>query len=207
MSTAVHARDIEQTDVPFLTRSALKLGLIEAIAVLLFSLAQRFLPGPVDTIVSAVVLVAGIAAVIALPGLWSGARTIDGIASAAGIGLGAAVVYLLIDVSLLQPIGTYSNRWLQIGGGSNWWYHPVWWMVGTFVPWMGAFILANQAERGGASVGRLLGTVLVAALALGALAVTLHVPFAGWSLGTFAVAVIPALALVCVGSGVGRPRA
>ena len=37
-------------------------------------------------------------------------------AGAAGIGLAAAGVYLLVDVSLLQPIGTYTNRWREIGG-------------------------------------------------------------------------------------------
>ena len=83
-----------------------------------------------------------------LPGIWTRARTIEGIAGAAGIGLGAAFVFLLVDVVLLQNIGTYTNRWWQIGG-SNWWYHPIWWMVGTFLPWLGAWILANQAERNG----------------------------------------------------------
>ena len=84
------------------------------------------------------------------------ARTIEGIAGAAGIGLGAAFVFLLLDVVLLQNIGTYTNRWWQIGG-SNWWYHPIWWMVGTFLPWFGAWILANQAARNGriSAVGRL----------------------------------------------------
>ena len=88
-----------------------------------------------------------------LPGIWTRALTIEGIAGAAGIGLGAAFVFLLIDVVLLQNIGTYTNRWWQIGG-SNWWYHPIWWMVGTFLPWIGAWILANQAARNGPDLGR-----------------------------------------------------
>ena len=46
-----------------------------------------------------------------------------------------------------RTFGTYTNRWLEIGGGSNWWYHPVWWMVGTFIPWMGAWLLANRTAR------------------------------------------------------------
>jgi hypothetical protein len=80
-------------------------------------------------------------------------------------------------------------------------------MVGTFVPWMGAYILANHAARGGASVGKLLITVLVATLIVTALAVLLHVPYVSWNLGTLAAAVIPALAIACIASGVGRPRA
>src|SRR4029079_11961055 len=87
-------------------------------------------------------------AVTLLPGLWTRARTIEGIAGAAGIGLGATVVFLLVDVTVLQNIGTWGNRWREIGGGSDWWYHPVWWMVGTFLPWFGAWMLANQLTRG-----------------------------------------------------------
>ena len=138
------------TDVPSIVRGAVKLGLIESVVVLLFSLASRFLPsGPIETLVLAIILLAGLAAVILLPGLWTQPRTIEGIAGAAGIGLAATIVFLLIDVSILQNIGTYTNRWLEIGGGSNWWYHPVWWMVGTFLPWMGAWLLANQTARSG----------------------------------------------------------
>ena len=130
-------------------RGATVLGLLEAAAVLLFSVVNRLLdgagrddsarPDPPRRRSGAVTL---------LPGLWTRARTIEGIAGAAGIGLGATVVFLLVDVALLQNIGTYTNRWWQIGG-SNWWYHPIWWMVGTFLPWQGAWILANQMERNG----------------------------------------------------------
>jgi hypothetical protein len=116
------------------------------------------------------------------------------------------VVFLLVDVVLLQKIGTYTNRWRAIGGGSNWWYHPVWWMVGTFLPWMGAFILSNQAARGGASVGKAAALVAVLALAFGALGVVLHVPYAGWNLATFAVAVLPALAAATAITGLGLRR-
>ena len=117
------------------------------------------------------------------------------------------MVYLLIDVTLLQNIGTYTNRWRQIGGGSNWWYHPVWWMVGTFLPWMGAFMIANQAARGGVSVPKAAAIVTVATLVLGALAVMLHVPYAEWSVPTFGVAIIPALAVATAITGLGSRRA
>ena len=85
-----------------------------------------------------------------LPGLWTRARTIEGIAGAAGIGLAAAFVFMVIDVALFQPLGLWTNRWLEIGGGANWWYHPVWWMVGTYLTWMGALVQANQAAKSGA---------------------------------------------------------
>lgn len=209
MSTAVPAgsTDVDLTDVRYIVLNAIKLGMLEALLVLLFSLASRFLNGPVEHILEIIFVVVGIAAVVALPGTWTRPRTIEGIGGAAGIGLGATVVFMLIDVSLLQPTGTWSDRWLGIGGGANWWYHPVWWMVGTFMPWMGAFILSNQAARGGASVVKLLLSVLVGAIIFAVIGVLIHVPHAGWTLGTFAVAVLPALAAVCLVSGLGPRRA
>src|SRR3954467_4600499 len=148
-STAELNRDYDLTGVPAIVAGSVKLGLLEGIAVLLFSLASRLLGGIAETIVCGIILIVGVAAVSMLPGLWTRPRTIEGIAGAAGIGLGATAVFLLVDVVLLQNIGTYTNRWYEIGGGSNWWYHPVWWMVGTFIPWMGAWILANQTVRAG----------------------------------------------------------
>jgi hypothetical protein len=186
---------------------SVKLGLIETLLVLVFSLASRFLDGFVETIVCSLIVIAGLAAVTMLPGWWTRARTIEGIAGAAGIGLGATAVFLLLDVMVLQNIGTYSNRWYEIGGGSNWWYHPVWWMVGTFLPWMGAWILANQADRKGRpnAVNGLL-TAFGLTLVLGVLAVLLGFPGARWSVGTFAVAFLPALVLATIASGIGTRR-
>jgi hypothetical protein len=158
-------------------------------------------------VLEAVLLVIGLAATILLPGLWTKARNIEGIAAAAGIGLAATVVFLLVDVALLQPLGAYTFRWRALGGGSNWWYHPVWWMAGTYLAWMGAFILANQTARNGRpSVVGLVALVLIGAVVLGAIGVVLHVPGAAWSIPTFGIAVLPALALATVISGMGTRR-
>src|SRR3954469_13866628 len=137
MHSAVELRaDHDLTGVPAIVRGSVKLGLLESAVVLVISLVSRLLPnGALQTAALAVIVLIGLAVVTLLPGLWTRPRTIEGIAGAAGIGLGASVVFLLLDVMLLQNIGTYTNRWYQIGGGSNWWYHPVWWMVGTFIPW------------------------------------------------------------------------
>jgi len=206
-STAELNRDYDLTGVPAIVAGSVKLGLLEGIAVLLFSLASRLLGGVVETIVCGIILIIGLAAVSMLPGLWTRPRTIEGIAGAAGIGLGATAVFLLVDVMLLQNIGTYTNRWYEIGGGSNWWYHPVWWMVGTFIPWMGAWLLANQTNRNGhPSVGQGLITALVLAVLIGAAATLLGFPGAHWGLGTFAVAFLPGLALATLISGIGKRR-
>jgi hypothetical protein len=194
------------TDVPSIVRGSVLLGLFESVIVLVFSLVSRFLDGPVETVLLALILLVGLAGVTLLPGIWTRARTIEGIAGAAGIGLGASFVFLLIDVALLQNIGTYTNRWWQIGA-ANWWYHPVWWMTGTFLPWMGAWILANQAGRTGrTSVGAAFGTALVFAVVAAVAAVLIGVPGARWTLPTFGVAFLPGLALATAVSALGTRR-
>jgi hypothetical protein len=208
MTSMVEAnREYDSTDVPSIVLGSVKLGLLETVLVLLFSLASRFLGGVAETIVCGIIVLIGLAAVTMLPGLWTRARTIEGIAGAAGIGLGAAGVFLLIDVMLLQNIGTYSNRWYEIGGGSNWWYHPVWWMVGTFLPWMGAWILANQTARNGRPEAvNGLATALVLTLIVAIAAIVLGFPGAHWTLATFAVAFLPGLALATIVSAMGKRR-
>jgi hypothetical protein len=206
-STAEAKGEYDATAVPLIVLGSIKLGLIEAVLVLLFSLASRFLGGVLETVVCAVILLIGLGAVTMLPGLWIRPRTIEGLAGAAGVGLGAAGVFLLVDVILLQNIGTYTARWYDVGGGSNWWYHPVWWMVGSFIPWMGAWILANQTARRG-SPSAVNGFVIAVALsvAIAVLATLLGFPGARWSLGTFAVAFLPGLVLATVVSAMGERR-
>jgi len=210
MHSAVELRgNHDLTAIPGIVSGSVKLGLFEAAIVLVISLVSHVLPnGALQTAILAVLVVIGLAGVMLLPGIWTRARTIEGIAGAAGIGLGAAIVFLLIDVTLLQNIGTYGHRWLEVGGGSNWWYHPVWWMVGTFISWFGAWSLANQLVRSGAaSPLAAFGTALVLAIVCAIVAVLVHVPLAGWNLGTFGVAFLPGLALATLFSGLGAKRA
>ena len=206
MGTAVESRGTyDVTALPHVLRRALVLGAITAIVVVLLSFITRLTSGVVETVAGGIVLLAGLTAVTVLPGLWTRPRTIEGIAGAAAIGLAATVIFLLIDVALLQPFGIYTNRWREIGGGSNWWYHPVWWMVGTFLPWMGALTMANRAARGRSdSAGAVMSTALLAAAGFGVLANLIHFPLANWSLSTFGIAFLPGLALTAALSALGR---
>jgi type IV secretory pathway VirB2 component (pilin) len=199
------SQDYDRTDVPHIVRCAIQLGVLEAAFVLACSLVMRFTSGTAETIALAVVITIGLALVSGLPGTWTRARTIEGIAGAAGIGLAAAGVFLLVDVALLQPIGTYTNRWREIGGFSNWWYHPVWWMVGTYLPWMGAWTLAHQADKGHrpSLISMMVGAI-ACTVAVGVAAVLTHFPGAGWNLPTFGIAFLPGLALATLFSGIGR---
>lgn len=208
MTSAVDTRrEYDVTHLRHVLRRGLVLGLFTSVIVVLMSFITRYTAPPVETVLGGLVLLVGLAGVIALPGIWTGARTIEGIAGAAGIGLFATVVFMLVDVALLQPLGMWTNRWREIGGGSNWWYHPVWWMAGTLLPWLGAMILANRAARGrSASVIGIMLPVLLAAAVLAVLGVLLGFPGAGWNLSTFGIAFLPGLILAAFLSAAGRAR-
>ncbi len=208
MSAAVHAHaGADLTDLPYVLRAAVKLGLLESAAVLVIGLVSKYLDGILETALLGVLVTVAVLAVTFLPGIWTRARSIEGIAGAAGIGLTATVVFLAVDVAFFQPFGLYTHRWRDIGGGSNWWYHPVFWMVGTYLPWLGAWILAAKAAKGGtpsfASASILLVVCTAVATVLG---VILRVPGAGWNVATFGVAFLPGLALATVVSVLGARR-
>ena len=125
-------------------------GAAIAVAVILFLLASRLLPAGITTSLALmlIVLAGGVAAAF-LPASLAGSRTVQGIASAAAIGLWGTVVFMAIDIILLRPFKAYPWTWDAVGGGSTWWYLPVWWMLGTFLAWMGAIVTAGRAARGG----------------------------------------------------------
>ena len=207
MTSAVQgSTSADYTEVPFVVRSGVILGVLQSVLVFAFSFASRLLEGTPELIVRSIIVLAGIGATTLLPGIWTRARRIEGIAGAAGIGLMATGVFLVVDSLLLQNLGTYTSRWLAIGGGSNWWYHPVWWMVGTYLSWMGAWSLANQADRGGANPVMVLIIALVFTAIAGALGVVIHVPYAAWTLGNFAVAFLVGITLTVLVTGLGGKR-
>jgi hypothetical protein len=94
-------------------------------------------------------------------------RTAEGIAGAAAIGLWGTVVFMAIDIVLLRPFKAYPWTWDAIGGGSSWWYLPVWWMLGTFLAWMGGMLTAGRNARSAVAMPQLalpvvVGSVVVA---------------------------------------------
>ncbi len=207
MGSAVQVQgEFDQTDVPLVLRASVILGVFTAVVVVLMSFITRNLEGTAEFAVGGAVTLAATFALALLPGLWTKARTIEGIAGAAGIGLGASLVFLVIDVAALQPMHIWTNRWLQIGGGSNWWYHPVWWMVGSFIPWMGAYGIANMAARGGVSIPKFIVLTLVGTAISTGVAIAMHIPHAGVKLGTVGVALLPGLAIAALLTGLGQKQ-
>ncbi|HEY7193842.1 MAG TPA: hypothetical protein VH439_08875 [Gemmatimonadales bacterium] len=140
----------DRSDFAHLLTSGTIVGAAIAVTVILFLLVSRNLPAGILTsvLLMLIVLAGGVAAAF-LPAFFASSRTVQGIASAAAIGLWGTVVFMAIDIVLLRPVKAYPWTWDAVGGGSTWWYLPVWWMLGTFIAWMGAIVTAGRAARGG----------------------------------------------------------
>src|SRR6266508_4036188 len=149
-------------------------GVVTAVLVILYLVVSRLLsPGITVSLLQTVLVLAGGVAAAFLPGFFAASRTTQGVASAAAIGLWGTIVFMAIDIILLRPFKAYPWTWDAVGGGSTWWYLPIWWMLGTFLAWMGGLVTAGRAARGGdVAIGALALPVVVGAAAI-ALVVTL----------------------------------
>src|SRR5438874_10779424 len=203
-ATATAAQD--RSDFRTVTVGGALVGLVTGVAVVLVVAASRNLAG--DAVrggVEALVVLAAAVVVAFFPAHWTAARGTEGIAGAAAVGLVGTVVFSAIDIVLLRPFKAYPWTWDAIGGGSTWWYLPVWWMLGTFLAWMGGIVTASQAARGAeqATLGRcalpaVAGALVVAAIArLAGLAVSL--PAATGGAFTIVVAALGLVALTGTG--------
>jgi hypothetical protein len=200
MSASVAPTTTDRSDFRTVMVSGTKLGALTATAVVLFLLVSRFAPegGVRRGLEALVVLLAGVL-VSLLPGRWTAARHAEGIAGAAAIGLWGTIVFMAIDIVLLRPVKAYPWTWDAIGGGSTWWYLPIWWMLGTFLAWMGAIITAAQAVRGEATLVRTAAPAIVGAVLLVTVArlvgLQLALPVQAGAGFTIALAVLAVVAL------------
>jgi len=163
----------DRSDFRHILISGTRVGAAIGAAVIVYLLVSRLVqPGIAQTLLqTAVVLAAGVAASL-LPAQWTTARSTQGIAGAAAVGLWGTIVFMAIDIIALRPLKAYPWTWDAVGGGSTWWYLPIWWMLGTFVAWMGGLLTAGRAARGGPTslvalaTPVLLGAFVVTAAAL-----------------------------------------
>ena len=167
---------VERSEFRHVLLSGTIVGAVTAAAVVLFLLVSRLLPTGIVTsfLLMLIVLAGGIAAAF-LPGFFAGSRSVQGVASAAAIGLWGTIVFMAIDIILLRPFNAFPWTWDAIAGGSTWWYLPIWWMLGTFLAWMGAMVTAGRAARGGDTAIRSLAIPAV----VGGLGVGLGLGLAG----------------------------
>ncbi|MBI1967193.1 MAG: hypothetical protein HYS40_04325 [Gemmatimonadetes bacterium] len=162
MTATAAADGTDRSDFRTVLVAGTKTGVTTAGGVVAFLLLARLLPVGMfrQGVLTLVVLAAG-TAVSFLPARWIAARRTEGIAGATAAGLWGTVVFMAIDIILLRPVKAYPWTWDAIGGGSSWWYLPIWWMLGTFLAWMGAIVTAGQSARGEPTVARMAGTVLI----------------------------------------------
>lgn len=165
-----------RSDFTHVLMSGAKIGAITATAVVLCALLSFLVPPAGSFRQGTLALIVLATAVLAafLPGQWAAARTTQGIATAAAIGLFGTVVFTVVDIGVLRPLNhvvtIYPWTWDRVGGGSTWWYLPVWWMLGTFLAWMGGIVTADRAARGETTLARLalpasLGAIVLATVA------------------------------------------
>src|SRR5438477_13108661 len=150
-ATATAAQD--RSDFRTVTVGGALVGLVTGVAVVLVVAASRNLAG--DAVrggVEALVVIAAAVVAAFFPAHWTAARGTEGIAGAAAVGWVGTVVFSAIDIVLLRPFKAYPWTWDAIGGGSTWWYLPIWWMLGTFLAWVGGMVTARQAMFGGRAV-------------------------------------------------------
>ena len=141
---------VDRSEFRHVLQSGTIVGAATAVAVILFLVVSRvLLPGILTSVLLMIIVLAGGVAAAFLPGFFAASRTVQGVASAAGIGLWGTIAFMAIDIILLRPFRAFPWTWDAIGGGSTWWYLPVWWMLGTFVAWMGAIVTVGRAARGG----------------------------------------------------------
>ena len=167
---------VDRSEFRHVLLSGTIVGAVTGAAVVLFLLVSRILPPGIVTsfLLMLVVLAGGVAAAF-LPGFFAASRTVQGVASAAAIGLWGTIVFMAIDIILLRPFKAFPWTWDAIGGGSTWWYLPIWWMLGTLLAWMGAIVTGGRAARGGDTAIRSLATPAL----LGGLGVGLGLGLAG----------------------------
>jgi hypothetical protein len=167
MSSSAVPAAADRSDLRNVLMSGAKVGGLTAVAVVAYLALFRFIPaGTVREVVLGLLVLAAAVATSLWPGTLAAARNVEGIAGAAAIGLWGAVVFSVIDIAVLRPFKAYPWTWDAIGGGSSWWYIPVWWMLGTFVAWMGGLLTAGRNARGEATMTSIAAPVVIGGVIL-----------------------------------------
>src|SRR5262249_23938275 len=129
---------VDRSEFRHVLQSGTIVGAATAALVILFLLVSQRLPdGLITSLALALIVLAGGALAAFLPGSFAAARTVQGIASAAAIGLWGTVVFMAVDIILLRPFKAYPWGWDAVAGGSTWWSFPGWWMLGAVLPGWG----------------------------------------------------------------------
>ncbi len=173
MTTSAAPAATDRSDFRTVMIAGAKIGALIGFAVVVFLVVTRALgPGVARAAAQTLVVLAAAAAAAFLPPFWAAPRTTEGVAGSAAIGLWGTIVFSVIDIALFRPLRAYPWTWDAVGGGSTWWYLPMWWMLGTYLAWLGGLLWAQRQTRGGGevSIGRIALPVVAGAVALAAVA-------------------------------------
>lgn len=177
MTSMAHPAAAPRSDVRTIVGGGVKLGIATVIGVVVFALLSRALAGRAEAVVQTVLVLAGGAVFAYAPAYWVRPRGVDAIAYASLLGLLGSVVFTVVDTAVLRPVHLYHWTWDAIGGGSGFWYVPVWWMGSCFLAWLGAWVHSIRAERGGTAVSAALQTLGIALVLLAVAVGTGLAPF------------------------------
>jgi hypothetical protein len=193
MTAAAPTSGESQVDWRIIVGGGAKLGILTAAGVAVFSVLSTMTEGSTETIIQSALVLIGLIAFAFLPAVFYRPTDTDSIAWTAMIGLLGALFFTVIDTAVLRPLDMYHWTWDAIGGGSGFWYVPVWFMCSAVLAWLGSWVVANYGAGSPIVAGvknAVLGIVVAVALifltpvpfhaagiALGfALALILHVP-------------------------------
>lgn len=144
------------------------LGVITGVGVAVFAFASRGMDGGTERIVQSILVLLGGLVFAYFPATRYEPYDVDSISWVAMIGLMGALFFTVVDVVILRPISLYHWTWDEIGGGSGFWYIPVWWMGSALLAWLGAWVVSNlggkvaMAAAQSAGVGVVMAAILIA---------------------------------------------
>ena len=186
MTSAAQPASLVESEWRSFVRGGAIVGVVTAVGVAVFAVLSRALSGTPELLAQSVLVVLGGAVFAYLPSVLLHPRDVDTIAWTAMIGFLGALAFTIIDTVLLRPIDLYHWTWDALGGGSGFWYIPVWWMGSTFLAWLGAWMVAKTSRDGEPNVpvvaAQTVGIGIVISLIL-MMTVVVPVHSAGFALG------------------------
>jgi hypothetical protein len=155
-------------------------------------LISRALSGRVEVIIQSLFVLAGGAIATYFPARAVRPRSVEAVGWSAFIGVIGAWTFTALDIIVLRPLSIYNWRWDAIGGGSAWWYIPVWWMGAATLAGLGGMVYSSRFRgRTDANPFSLAAQAIAIAVVLFAIAaVTQVTPFSAAAAAlAFAIAV------------------
>lgn len=178
MTSAVVPTD-PRNDVRTIVGGGIRVGLATAAGVTVFALLSRPLTGTTETVVQSLIVLLGGAVVSYWPAAMVRPRDVDTIGWTALLAVVGAVAFTILDIAVLRPVHLYHWTWDAIGGGSGFWYIPIWLMGGTFLAGVGATVYSYRPASGaGPGPAELSGqTAAIAVVLFGVITGTGILPF------------------------------